>query len=80
MPFTAGVYADPLSGRLVPGAQVGMLGLELHTRRRNRLNGVIASLSTAGDTGGGGAASAQLDVDVSLSFGNCPKYIQDMFL
>ena len=61
-----------------------MLGLELHTRRRNRLNGVIASVSTpcASAAGNGADASAphgadvKLVIDVSLSFGNCPKYIQ----
>lgn len=77
--------ADPLVGSLVPGAEVGMLGLELHTRRRNRLNGVIASVSTPGARAAGShtadasaphGADLQVVIDVSLSFGNCPKYIQ----
>ncbi|MDH0863558.1 pyridoxamine 5'-phosphate oxidase family protein [Mitsuaria sp. GD03876] len=47
------------------GAPVGLLGLEPHTRRRNRMNGRLAALSDDG-----------LRVDVVQSFGNCPKYIQ----
>src|SRR5262245_58619059 len=34
---------DPLSARLVEGAQIGLLGIELATRRRNRANGRIVS-------------------------------------
>ncbi|ANH70011.1 pyridoxamine 5'-phosphate oxidase family protein [Mitsuaria sp. 7] len=48
-----------------PGAPVGLLGLEPHTRRRNRMNGRLLSLSGDG-----------LAVGVVQSFGNCPKYIQ----
>ncbi|OWQ85238.1 flavin-nucleotide-binding protein [Roseateles aquatilis] len=47
------------------GAPVGLLGLEPHTRRRNRMNGRLRSISDEG-----------LAVDVVQSFGNCPKYIQ----
>jgi hypothetical protein len=55
---------DPARIALVAGATVGMLGIDLGTRRRNRLNGVVAAL------GEGGFA-----VDVVQSFGNCPRYI-----
>lgn len=55
---------DPVRARLVAGAPVGMLGIDLGTRRRNRLNGVVSAL---GDTG--------FAVDVVQSFGNCPRYI-----
>jgi predicted pyridoxine 5'-phosphate oxidase superfamily flavin-nucleotide-binding protein len=55
---------DPVRSRLVAGAAVGMLGIDLGTRRRNRLNGVLA------EVGDGGFA-----VDVVQSFGNCPRYI-----
>ncbi|WP_431689483.1 pyridoxamine 5'-phosphate oxidase family protein [Hahella sp. NBU794] len=48
-----------------PGRKVGMLGIQLHTRRRNRMNGVIAEVTATG-----------FGIDVELSFGNCPKYIQ----
>ena len=56
---------DPLSRNLAAGAPVGILGIELETRRRNRLNGVV----TARD----GDAFA---LHVTQSFGNCQKYIQ----
>lgn len=57
--------ADPVLARLAAGAPVGLLGLEPHTRRRNRLNGRVAAFGAQG-----------LAVDVVQSFGNCPKYIQ----
>lgn len=56
---------DPLADTLASGAEIGLLGIEPHTRRRNRLNGVVSSLN----------ASA-FSVQVHQSFGNCPKYIQ----
>jgi predicted pyridoxine 5'-phosphate oxidase superfamily flavin-nucleotide-binding protein len=55
----------PLPERLVPGTAIGLLGIEPHTRRRNRLNGPVES-----------AAADGFVVRVSQSFGNCPKYIQ----
>lgn len=57
--------ADPALAQLTPGAPVGVLGLEPHTRRRNRMNGRVATFDAQG-----------LAVDVEQSFGNCPKYIQ----
>ena len=42
-----------------------MLGIEPHTRRRNRLNGHVVRRDEAGFV-----------VHVDQSFGNCPKYIQ----
>jgi uncharacterized protein len=56
---------DPLAANLVDGAAIGLLGIEPHTRRRNRLNGWVAARSDGG-----------FDVEVGQSFGNCPKYIQ----
>jgi predicted pyridoxine 5'-phosphate oxidase superfamily flavin-nucleotide-binding protein len=56
---------DPLAGLLTVGRRVGLLGIEQHTRRRNRMNGIVAA-----------ASETDLTVDVSQSFGNCPKYIQ----
>jgi predicted pyridoxine 5'-phosphate oxidase superfamily flavin-nucleotide-binding protein len=47
------------------GAPVGLLGLQAHTRRRNRMNGRVLSIADAG-----------FEVRVDQSFGNCPKYIQ----
>jgi len=56
---------DPLHGALHEGQAVALLGIEPHTRRRNRANGDIGSL---GDSG--------FSVQVRQSFGNCPQYIQ----
>ncbi|MEK8052796.1 pyridoxamine 5'-phosphate oxidase family protein [Ideonella sp. DXS22W] len=56
---------DPAAAGLTPGAPVGLLGLEPHTRRRNRMNGELLSAGAQGFT-----------VRVRQSFGNCPKYIQ----
>ncbi len=67
---TLTVAADPQSGDpfatgLGPDAPVGLLGIELTTRRRNRANGFIRRSGPHGFT-----------VRVLQSFGNCPKYIQ----
>ncbi len=56
---------DPLQDTLVDGAFMGLLGLEPHTRRRNRMNGIVR-----------GASAAGFSVQLQQSFGNCPKYIQ----
>ncbi len=56
---------DPARQALQPGASVGLLGIELTTRRRNRMNGRVSGVTEGGFT-----------VDVVQSFGNCPKYIQ----
>ena len=56
---------DPATPGLAGGSALGLLGIELHTRRRNRLNGAI-----------GQASADRLEVVVEQSFGNCPQYIQ----
>lgn len=56
---------DPAAPFLVAGAPVGLIGIDLSTRRRNRSNGTIAA-----------AAPAGLAIDIQQSFGNCPRYIQ----
>jgi len=56
---------DPLHETLHAGSPIGLLGIEPHTRRRNRANGMVESIT---DTG--------IAVNVLESFGNCPKYIQ----
>src|SRR5262249_8829582 len=58
-------FGDPLAKHRHLGAPIGLLGIEPHTRRRNRLNGTIVE---AGDD--------YMAVRVVESFGNCPKYIQ----
>lgn len=56
---------DPLAKTLTDGSDIGFLGIELHTRRRNRLNGVVTITQADGFV-----------VQVRQSFGNCPQYIQ----
>ncbi|KQV83638.1 pyridoxamine 5'-phosphate oxidase family protein [Rhizobium sp. Root1220] len=56
---------DPADQGMENGDAIAMLGIELHTRRRNRLNGTI------GRTGSSG-----FDVHVGQAYGNCPQYIQ----
>ncbi len=60
------VAGDALEGAIVAGSDVGLLGIELATRRRNRLNGRIES-----DENG------VLVCHVAQSFGNCPQYIRE---
>lgn len=56
---------DPVGNAIRPGAALGLLGIEMHTRRRNRLNGHITEMQDGG-----------FAVSVDQSFGNCPQYIQ----
>ncbi|MBI3285421.1 MAG: pyridoxamine 5'-phosphate oxidase family protein [Burkholderiales bacterium] len=56
---------DPLAAALQVGSSIGLLGIELQTRRRNRLNGQITRLDEHG-----------MQIAVKTSFGNCTKYIQ----
>jgi hypothetical protein len=56
---------DPLAETLREGAAIGLLGIQPHTRRRNRMNGIVERLDPDG-----------FSVRVVRSFGNCPKYIQ----
>src|SRR5476649_180302 len=57
---------DPLFSCLRDGAPVGGLGIELSTRRRNRINGRIENC----------VIGEGFSIRVQQSFGNCPKYIQ----
>lgn len=57
--------ADPVAASLSQGAPVGLLGIMLDSRRRNRLNGRIEALDREGFT-----------IAVDQAFGNCPQYIQ----
>ncbi|WP_424975383.1 pyridoxamine 5'-phosphate oxidase family protein [Dinoroseobacter sp. S124A] len=56
---------DPLAERIAQGGEVGLLGIELATRRRNRLSGVARR------------RGAGFAIDVRQSFGNCPQYISE---
>ncbi|MGR4973630.1 pyridoxamine 5'-phosphate oxidase family protein [Pseudomonas sp. LARHCG127] len=55
---------DPAQEGMGEGDAIGMLGIELHTRRRNRMNGVVRRQLAPG-----------LEVAVSQAYGNCPRYI-----
>jgi len=59
------VPGDPLHNKLAIGAPLGVLGIELETRRRVRANGRISMRD----------ASA-FGVHVEQTFGNCNQYIQ----
>ncbi len=56
---------DALAQSLRVAAPLGLLGIELPTRRRNRANGHVALVHAGG-----------FGVHVQQSFGNCSKYIQ----
>jgi uncharacterized protein len=56
---------DPAESGLNDGDAVGLLGIELHTRRRNRLNGLVRRED-----------ATSFEVLVQQSFGNCPQYVQ----
>ncbi|MFS2177885.1 pyridoxamine 5'-phosphate oxidase family protein [Rhizobium pisi] len=57
--------ADPADAGMEEGDAIAMLGIQLETRRRNRLNGVIHRTGVE-----------NFSVRVGQSFGNCPQYIQ----
>lgn len=59
------ILGDPLAEGLRPGAPLGFLGIDLHTRRRNRMNGHVLSRS-----------ESSFMVRVDQTVGNCPQYIQ----
>jgi predicted pyridoxine 5'-phosphate oxidase superfamily flavin-nucleotide-binding protein len=56
---------DPAADRFAEAQEIGILGLDFATRRRNRANGTIITRDAAGFT-----------LAVRQSFGNCAKYIQ----
>lgn len=61
----APLLEEQLALQLGNGAKLGLLGIELPTRRRNRMNGTVAARNGQG-----------LIVQVDQSYGNCPQYIQ----
>lgn len=65
---TAPEASDPLAGRLAAGGNVGVLGIDLATRRRNRFNGRITATANG------------YVIEVHQSFGNCPQYITERTL
>jgi predicted pyridoxine 5'-phosphate oxidase superfamily flavin-nucleotide-binding protein len=68
-PTTLGIGAlpapdDPAAPTFIAGAEIGLLGLDFTTRRRNRANGRLVAI----DDG--------VTVAIAQSFGNCAQYIQ----
>ncbi|MCZ6830639.1 MAG: pyridoxamine 5'-phosphate oxidase family protein [Gammaproteobacteria bacterium] len=59
------VFGDPLNDNLVAGLRAGLLGIEYHSRRRNRLNARVAAFD-----------DKVIQLDIDQAFGNCPRYIQ----
>jgi uncharacterized protein len=57
--------SDPADDGMEDGAAIALLGIELSTRRRNRVNGMI-----------GRTRPGRFGVTVEHTFGNCPRYIQ----
>ncbi len=69
-PYTLDVAAnllvdDPLHDSLTAESQIGVLGIQLETRRRNRMTGQVRSV-----------AEDHFSIGVHQSFGNCPRFIQ----
>jgi uncharacterized protein len=56
---------DPAENGLKDGDAVALLGIDLHTKRRNRLNGILRRQT-----------EQDFEIAVEHAFGNCPKYIQ----
>ncbi|HSL68779.1 MAG TPA: pyridoxamine 5'-phosphate oxidase family protein [Longimicrobiales bacterium] len=56
---------DAVWSNLRAGADVGLLAIELGTRRRLRINGIVSSVD-----------DRRIDVTVREAYPNCPKYIQ----
>lgn len=56
---------DPLAASLIAGRPLGVLGIQLETRRRNRANGHIVERDEGSFTLG-----------IEQAFGNCKQYIQ----
>ena len=56
---------DPLSDNLQIGGEIGIVGVQMTSRRRNRISGLISAVDTDSFT-----------VSVKQTLGNCPQYIQ----
>ncbi|MEM9566955.1 MAG: hypothetical protein AAF974_01505 [Cyanobacteria bacterium P01_E01_bin.34] len=56
------LQGDPLITSLAEGVDIGLLGIELHTRRRTRINGKVVAVHPNG-----------FDVKAVQTFGNCPQ-------
>jgi hypothetical protein len=61
---TRPVPGEALQGVFHAGMELGLLGIDLQTRRRNRVNGSIVRIDANG-----------FQFNVTQAFGNCPQYI-----
>ncbi|WP_133010667.1 pyridoxamine 5'-phosphate oxidase family protein [Marinomonas flavescens] len=57
---------DALEHAFTDGAEIGLIGIELESRRRNRASGSVTKADKSGIT-----------FAVSQSYGNCPQYISE---
>lgn len=57
---------DALDNALTVGTDIGLVGIELHSRRRNRASGFLSKADANG-----------LTFEVVQSYGNCPQYISE---
>lgn len=55
---------DPAVSGIHDGAGLGMLAIDLRTRRRSRLNGTVLRVN-----------EPEFDIEVEQCYGNCPQYI-----
>lgn len=70
-PVSLAINAKPVSGDALErsffsGADIGILGIELATRRRNRVNGRVRRVGRG-----------PIVCEVAQTFGNCPQYIRE---
>lgn len=63
------IDGDPLKDGLFPGAQLGLLGIEYESRRRNRMSGKFVAVE-----------DGAIVIEIDQAFGNCPQYIQSRAL
>jgi len=66
---TQNTMGDFIHQQLTVGDRIGLVGVEFDTKRRNRLNAIVADIG-----------QKNITITVLQSFGNCPKYIQDKTL
>lgn len=59
------LFGDPLANNITTDIDIGLLGIDLSNRRRNRVNGIVSDITSEG-----------FEISVKQSFGNCPQYIQ----
>ena len=59
------VEGDPLARNLKAGDEMGLLGIQFETRRRNRVSAKLTEVT-----------DSNMTLEVKQCYGNCPKYIQ----